>query len=298
MKQTNKIDGVLLLDKDSGISSNRALQQVKHFFNAKKAGHTGSLDPLASGVLPICFGEATKFARFLLEADKTYQVTAKLGVITDSGDADGNIIEQRAVPSISKDELLIHIKKFIGPQLQVPSMFSAIKYHGQPLYSYARKNISVEREARSIFVYNYELHSFDGDEITCEITCSKGTYIRTLIEDLGLTVGCGAHVTSLRRLRAGPFKIEYAKNFSSIQQSNLMELILPIDVMVSGLPRVDLSSDDTRDIIHGKKIVVATQYNGVVSLFSDQNQLIGIGEAQNDGNISALRLVATQGTML
>ncbi len=294
MKTKNKIDGVLLLDKSSGLSSNRALQQVKYFFNAQKAGHTGALDPLASGVLPICFGEATKFARFLLEADKVYEVTAKLGVIMDSGDATGNVVETRTVPELNRTIILNHIQKFIGATQQVPTMYSALKYQGQPLYKYARKNIEVEREARSIFVYSYELLSLEKDELTCRIACSKGTYIRTLIEDLGLAIGCGAHVTTLRRIKAGPFDINSAIDIDSLQShTNSEDLLLPVESLLSGIPRINLSAIETKNFLHGKNIVNNAPIIGTVALFSDKNELLGIGDALNDGNITPIRLVAT-----
>lgn len=232
MKALRKqIDGFFILDKAIGVTSNRALQQIKHLFNAQKAGHTGSLDPLATGVLPICFGKATKFAQALLDSDKTYQVTAKLGVIMDSGDSTGNIIAEHPVPNFTQEQILAAIEPFKGPGKQIPSMFSALKYQGQPLYKLARKNITVERQPRDINIYKYELIDFAGDTLTCEIKCSKGTYIRTLIEDLGSALGCGAHVTALRRLQAGGFTIEQATCFESAAAQNFNDLLLPLDVM-------------------------------------------------------------------
>lgn len=230
----NIIDGVLLLDKACGVSSNRALQQVKRLYNAAKAGHTGSLDPLASGVLPICFGKATKLATTLLNADKTYLVSAQLGVATDSGDAEGAVIATNPVPNLSDTELLEQIAKFKGAGTQVPSMFSALKHKGQPLYKLARKNIVVERAPRNIFIYEYDLISRTAETITCQIKCSKGTYIRTLIEDLGNKLGCGAHVTSLRRLQAGPFSIQNCYEFAKLEQMDNLEcLLLPLDILMS-----------------------------------------------------------------
>lgn len=238
MTMTNKpekkiIDGVFILDKATGITSNRALQQIKHLYQAKKAGHTGSLDPLASGVLPICFGKATKFSHILLNADKTYLVTAKLGVATDSGDSEGNIIATHAVPNFTLQEIETAITAFIGPGKQVPSMFSALKHQGQPLYKLARKNITVERAPRDIHVYSYEVVDFNGDLLTCKIKCSKGTYIRTLIEDLGTALGCGAHVIALRRLQAGNFSIEQAISFEQAATQDLTSMLLPADCLTT-----------------------------------------------------------------
>lgn len=295
----NKIDGVILLDKESGITSNRALQQVKHLLKAQKAGHTGSLDPLASGLLPICLGEASKFARFLLDADKTYEVSARLGVTTDSGDSCGNILEQKAIPKLTVDDILAYIQPFIGASKQIPSMFSALKHQGQPLYKLARQNITIERPARDIFVYEYALLDFDGESITCRVKCSKGTYIRSLIEDLGQKIGCGAHVTMLRRTGAGPFKIESATTFANLEANNMnfQDFIYPMDVLLQGLPQIQLSVEETQAIVWGQKIKHLAP-NGIVCLYNPENTLIGIGDAQNDGNIVALRLVAHTGNVV
>lgn len=290
-----KLDGVLILDKAVGVSSNRALQQVKHLYTAQKAGHTGSLDPLASGVLPICFGEATKFSRFLLDADKTYLVTAQLGVITDSGDSEGNIIAEHPVPTFTREHLLSHIVKFLGATKQVPSMYSALKQNGQPLYKLARQNITVERAARDIIVYSYELLSFDAEQITCKIHCSKGTYIRTLIEDLGLSLGCGAHVTALRRIQAGPFTIENSISYAQLElMDNKDHLILPPDCLLYGLTKVVLSAVETAAIRNGIQIKNQTAAQGIICLLTPEQELLGIGEARNDGNIAVVRLVATR----
>ncbi len=212
----NIIDGILVVDKPIGPTSNRVLQTVKRFYNAAKAGHTGSLDPLASGVLPICFGKATKLAQQLLDSDKTYVVTAKLGITTDSGDSEGNILQQNPVPEFSDETILTEINKFIGPGKQIPSMYSALKHNGQPLYKLARQNITIERAPRDITVYSYNLLERTHDTLTCEIKCSKGTYIRTLIEDLGQALGCGAHVIALRRTQAGPYALQQAHSLDSI----------------------------------------------------------------------------------
>ncbi|HSX20518.1 MAG TPA: tRNA pseudouridine(55) synthase TruB [Gammaproteobacteria bacterium] len=274
-----KLDGVLLLDKATGVSSNRALQQVKHLFNAAKAGHTGSLDPLASGVLPICFGEATKFSRFLLDADKTYLVTAQLGVITDSGDSEGAIIAENPVPEFADADILRCIAAFKGSGSQVPSMFSALKHNGQPLYKLARQNITVDRPARDIYVHEYELLSRTHDTVTCKIKCSKGTYIRTMVEDLGNALGCGAHVTSLRRVQAGPFGIERCYAYTDLEYiEDLPGVLLPVESLLSGLPKVVLDETDAAAIRNGKQIHITSGALGLVSAFSADNNLLGIIE--------------------
>lgn len=243
--EKQQIDGVIILDKAVGITSNRALQQLKRLLNAKKAGHTGSLDPLASGVLPICFGKATKFAQLLLDADKVYVVTAKLGVTTDSGDSMGNVIAEAPVPSFTLEQINAATQTFMGAGKQIPSMFSALKHKGQPLYKLARKNITVDRPARDIFVYAYDVLDFNGEFLTCRIKCSKGTYIRTLIEDLGKLLGCGAHVTALRRTQAGSFTLAQATLFEHVQPDNYANLLLPPEA----LQGFALSASSRSDII-------------------------------------------------
>lgn len=294
MNQKNKkIDGVFLLDKDTGMTSNRALQQVKRLFQAAKAGHTGSLDPLASGVLPICFGEATKFARFLLDADKTYLVSAQLGVCTSTGDAEGEVIAVKDVPLFTREYINTKIESFLGPGKQIPSMYSALKHNGQPLYKLARNNITVERPARDINIYSYELLEFNVDKITCKVKCSKGTYIRTLIEDLGALLGCGAHVTSLRRVQAGPFTIENTTRISDLAHATQLEnLLLPEETLVSGLPKIVLNALDATAIKHGRNIELSTVQEGIIAVFCLDNTLLGIAEADAMGKITPLRLVA------
>jgi len=300
-KPTRVINGVLLLDKDCGASSNRVLQQTKRLYNAAKAGHTGSLDPLASGVLPICFGDATKFARFLLDADKTYLVTAKLGVITASGDAEGAVLATNPVPVFTPEFIKTTIATFVGAGKQIPSMFSALKHNGQPLYKLARQNITIDRPARDIFVYSYKLLNMTADTVTCEISCSKGTYIRSLIEDLGQALGCGAHVTMLRRTKAGPFVIENSHTLAKLEQSSdLDSLLLPMDCLLGGLQKIVLSDSDTQLIRHGREIANSTPESAtqIVALLTTANELLGIAEARNDGNIVPLRLVAAQLTVI
>ncbi|MDX5472853.1 MAG: tRNA pseudouridine(55) synthase TruB, partial [Marinobacter sp.] len=211
-----EVDGILLLDKPAGITSNDALQQVKRIYAAAKAGHTGALDPLATGMLPICLGEATKFSQFLLEADKRYRVVAKLGERTDTSDADGEVVERRPV-NVSAGELIEALDHFRGDIEQVPSMYSALKYQGKPLYQYAREGIEVPRESRPITVYELKLIRFEGDEVELEVHASKGTYIRTIVDDLGERLGCGAHVTVLRRLAVAGYPAERMLTLEQLQ---------------------------------------------------------------------------------
>ena len=297
----DRIDGVLILDKPSDITSNRALQIVKRIFNAKKAGHTGSLDPLATGLLPICFGEATKYSQFLLDADKRYEVTAQLGVITDSGDAEGSVIEQRQIPPISLEEFTQVLARFNGEIAQVPSMFSALKYQGKPLYDLARQGITIERKARKITIYSAEIKNFTPTTFSLEVHCSKGTYIRSLVEDIGLALGCGAHVAQLRRTTAGPFIVTQMISLEKLttmseQQSieTLRQLLLPPDVMLANFEKIILNPMMTSMLQQGK-IVILPELSAaeIVRIYSDQDHFLGIGSIDSTGQIKSLRLTNT-----
>lgn len=291
---TRKLNGVLLLNKCTGDSSNRVLQQVKRLYQASKAGHTGSLDPLASGVLPICFGEATKFAQFLLDADKTYKVTAQLGVITASGDAEGEILATNVVPEFTAEYIQQTIATFLGHGKQIPSMYSALKHNGQPLYKLARQGVTIDRPARDIIIYDYNLLAHNGDKIDFEVKCSKGTYIRSLIEDLGAKLGCGAHVAKLERTQAGKFMIDNSYSIEQLQNTeNIDELLLPIDCLIDNLPKVILNATDADYVSHGR-VVRAPEGTllGTVSLFAPDQAFLGIGEATNEGNIAPRRIVS------
>ena len=211
------INGILILDKPTGMSSNHALQRVKRMFGARKAGHTGSLDPLATGLLPICLGEATKFSQFLLDADKRYQTTAQLGVRTDSSDADGKVVETKPCEHITVTDVEAQLPQFRGLISQVPSMFSALKHQGQPLYKLARAGKTVAVKPRQVTIHNLELLSFKYSQVRMDISCTKGTYIRSIVEDLGLALDCGAHVAQLRRLQAGPFVAEQMVTLEDLQ---------------------------------------------------------------------------------
>ncbi|UTZ35537.1 tRNA pseudouridine(55) synthase TruB [Vibrio campbellii] len=299
------INGVILLDKPTGISSNDALQKVKRIYFAEKAGHTGALDPLATGMLPICLGEATKFSQFLLDSDKRYRVIAKLGERTDTSDSDGEVVETRPV-DVNLEKLEACIDTFRGESDQVPSMFSALKYQGKPLYEYARKGIEVPRESRKITVYEIVLHRFEGDEVEMEVHCSKGTYIRTIVDDLGEMLGCGAHVTMLRR--TGVAKYPYEKMVTLEQLNELLEqahrdevapkelldpLLLPMDTAVEDLPEVNLNAELTNLVQHGMPVQVLGAPEGTpIRMTSGENKLfIGVAEVNDDGKVAPKRLV-------
>jgi len=290
MKTYKKIDGVIVLNKPLGISSNRALQRAKGILGAQKAGHTGSLDPLATGVLPICLGEATKFSRFLLDADKSYLVKAKLGVTTSTGDMEGEVLSYMPVPAIYNMQEIMD--GFLGLSSQIPSMYSAIKHNGQPLYKLARKNIEVERKSREIYIHEFTLLNFSGDEITCSVKCSKGTYIRTLIEDLGEMIGCGAHVTSLFRIQAGRFDISSAASLDDLREGNYK--LLPLDTLLSDLPSVQLDAADSEWMRNGRRVVTPPQVvaGSEVRMLNHDGALLGVGEALNDGSLAPKRLVS------
>jgi tRNA pseudouridine55 synthase len=293
----------LLLDKPAGITSNAALQNVKRLYNACKAGHTGSLDPLATGVLPLCFGEATKFSQFLLEADKRYQATFKLGVITDSGDADGKVLETRAVPYTSDSKLESVLENYRGKISQIPSMFSALKLNGQPLYKLARQGIEIERQPRQVTIRELSVLERYQDEITVDVCCTKGTYVRTLAEDIGLELGCGAHVLELRRLAAGPYTVDETVSMKQLEALALDKAWLdgrlrPISSAVQSWPQVKLTEVTASFIRQGQPVQVANApTTGWVSIFSESDdpneQFIGVGEVMEDGRITPRRLVVT-----
>ncbi|HDM8233824.1 TPA: tRNA pseudouridine(55) synthase TruB [Vibrio campbellii] len=299
------INGVILLDKPTGISSNDALQKVKRIYFAEKAGHTGALDPLATGMLPICLGEATKFSQFLLDSDKRYRVIAKLGERTDTSDSDGEVVETRPI-DVNLEKLEACIDTFRGESDQVPSMFSALKYQGKPLYECARKGIEVPRESRKITVYEIVLHRFEGDEVEMEVHCSKGTYIRTIVDDLGEMLGCGAHVTMLRR--TGVAKYPYEKMVTLEQLNELLEqahrdevapkelldpLLLPMDTAVEDLPEVNLNAELTNLVQHGMPVQVLGAPEGTpIRMTSGEDKLfIGVAEVNDDGKVAPKRLV-------
>lgn len=304
------INGVLLLDKPYEMSSNHALQAVKRIYFAQKAGHTGALDPLATGMLPICLGEGTKFSQFLLDTDKTYQVTAKLGIRTTTSDADGDVVSEKTV-DITDEQLTLALDTFRGTTKQVPSMYSALKYQGQPLYKYAREGIEVPREARDITVFSLELLRFEHDEVELNIHVSKGTYIRTIIDDLGELLGCGAHVADLRRLAVGSYPVdkmitlpeleallEKAKADDITPSEILDPLLLPMQSAVVGMPAVYIDDMSANFLRHGNPVqAYNAPLEGSVQVYIGDDEhdtsaeFIGVGVMNDDGQVAPKRIV-------
>ncbi len=298
-KRGRDIHGVFLLDKPQGMSSNDIMQKVKRIFQANKAGHTGALDPLATGMLPICLGEATKFSQFLLDADKRYLVTAKLGERTDTSDAEGQIVETRDV-KVKTPEILTALEQFRGDILQVPTMFSALKHNGKPLYEYARQGITVEREARPITIFELNFIEYNAPYLTLEVHCSKGTYIRTLVDDLGEVLGCGAHVTMLRRTAVADYPTEKMLDWHTLQSlaeqqdlSLLDALLLPMDTAVAKLPTLTLNESQAQGIRFGQRVKFnnPNSLQGLVRLFSHENRFLGVAVIDENNVIRPQRLV-------
>ena len=294
------VNGVLVVDKPAGISSNDAVQRAKRLFGAQKVGHTGSLDPLATGVLPLCFGEATKFSQFLLDADKKYRARICLGVSTETGDADGEVIAEADASSVTAAQVAAELKNFVGEIEQVPSMYSALKHQGQPLYKLARQGVEVERAPRKVTVYCAELLQVTGTQIELFVHCSKGTYIRSLAEDLGTALDCGGHVAGLRRLAAGPYKEEQAVSFEKLNAMSgpevLDALLLPVSSAVDSWPIMRLHQDTAHYLLRGQPVQVAhAPTEGWVQIFEsgEEDRFLGVGEILTDGRIAPRRLVAS-----
>ena len=298
-KRGRDIHGVFLLDKPQGMSSNDIMQKVKRIFQANKAGHTGALDPLATGMLPICLGEATKFSQFLLDADKRYLVTAKLGERTDTSDAEGQVVETREV-KVKTPEILTALEQFRGNILQMPTMFSALKHNGKPLYEYARQGITVERKARPITIFELNFIEYNAPYLTLEVHCSKGTYIRTLVDDLGEVLGCGAHVTMLRRTAVADYPTEKMLDWHALQSlaeqqdlALLDALLLPMDTAVAKLPALTLNENQTQGIGFGQRVKFdnPNRLQGQVRLFSHENRFLGVAVIDENNVIRPQRLV-------
>ena len=298
-KKGRDVHGVFLLDKPQDVSSNDIMQKVKRLFKANKAGHTGALDPLATGMLPICLGEATKFSQFLLDSDKRYVVTAKLGERTDTSDAEGQVVQSREV-NVAEVDILAALPAFRGEILQVPTMFSALKHNGKPLYEYARAGVIVEREARPITIFELKFIDYQAPFLTLEVHCSKGTYIRTLVDDLGEVLGCGAHVTMLRRLAVADYPIEemmpiedLALLADSFPNSELDRLLLPMDTAVASLPQLNLTAEQTKAVGFGQRVKFENPQalSGLVRLFSENGQFLGIAEITAGNIIRPNRMV-------
>ncbi|ADJ27913.1 tRNA pseudouridine(55) synthase TruB [Nitrosococcus watsonii] len=299
--QGQDVHGMLLLDKPAGISSNGALQRVKQIYQARKAGHTGSLDPLANGLLPICLGEATKLSGFLLEADKRYQVRCRLGVVTTTGDADGEVVETHPVNELDEDEVAKFLSSFSGPQEQVPPMYSAIKYQGQPLYKLARQGIEVERKSRQVTIHTIKLTGLSNDQLEFEVFCSKGTYIRTLAEAIGQALGCGAHVIALRRTQVGSFgasdmvSLEELEMLAETNTEALGNLLLPVGQILADWPAVDLIADLAYYLRQGQSVrVPQAPSEGWVRLMECDKGFFGVGRVMEDGRVAPRRLIFSQ----
>lgn len=294
-----EINGLVLIDKPLGITSNAALQQVKKFFNVAKAGHTGSLDPLATGMLPICFGEATKFSQFLLDADKVYRVIGKLGVVTTTGDVEGEIVQTKEIGEISKKQIEKVLAQFRGAIKQIPSMYSALKYQGQPLYKLARQGITVPREKRDVIIHRLDLKDFKDDTFELEVHCSKGTYIRTLIEDIGAALECGAHVVFLRRLLVLPFQNLTMTTISELAQiagennyAKLDKFIFPTEIMLTNLTEVVVTETMIFYLRQGQPVLVSgITASGLVKLKSKDGRFLGVGEINSDGLVAPKKII-------
>ncbi len=304
-KSGRNIHGILLLDKRLGVSSNKALQEVRHLFNANKAGHTGSLDPLATGLLPLCFGEATKVSALMLDDNKRYQVLVQLGVMTDTGDAEGSIIETRPVPDLSIEQIQACLQQFTGEIDQIPPMYSALKHNGRKLYELAREGKTIERKARRITIFelklltDFQAEARKPDQLRLEVFCSKGTYIRSLAEDIGHALGCGGTVNELRRLEAGQFNIEDAmtiEQLRALSEQDLFQALINVDKPLEALRSVHLSEAQAISIKYGQSINLAPDLasglgsgEGLLRMYHT-DVFLGLGEMLLDGKIAPKKL--------
>lgn len=306
-KKGRPINGILILDKPTGMTSNSALQYAKRLYQAQKAGHTGSLDPLATGVLPLCFGEATKVSHYLLDSDKTYIARCILGAVTTTGDSDGEIIATEPVPALNKEQLLTLLTSFTGDQQQTPPIYSALKHNGRPLYEYARKGITIERNSRSVTIFDIKLLNFsfasDNNTQECfieiEVHCSKGTYIRTLCEDIGQKIGCGAYISALRRTQSGPFSLAQAVtpeqiNILNENENNIDELLLPADSAIQNIHAVKLNEKQYDAVCHGHSIssdlISQTEPNSHYRLYYN-DKLLALAVLNSEGLLQPKRLL-------
>ena len=293
-----RVNGILLLDKPAGMTSNAALQMVKKLYAARKAGHTGSLDPLATGLLPLCFGEATKVSGFLLDADKDYQVLCRFGERTSTGDAEGEVIEQRPVDTITEQQLRGVLDEFLGDIEQIPPMYSAVKHKGERLYKLARQGVEVEREPRQVTIFDLDLVHLEAPTAEIRVRCSKGTYVRTLVEDIGERLGCGAHVAGLRRLGVGPFDdsgmigMEQLEAVAAEGHYALDQLLLPMESGLTQWPDVRLTGDAAFYLRQGQPVLVPkAPTTGWVRLYEGESRFLGMGEILDDGRVAPRRLM-------
>jgi tRNA pseudouridine55 synthase len=299
-KARDLVDGVLLLDKPVGLSSNDALVKAKRVLNAKKAGHTGTLDPFATGLLPLCFGEATKFSQDLLEADKTYEATVHLGLMTTTGDTEGDTIEAREV-DVTFEQIEAALARFRGPILQVPPMYSALKRDGKALYEYAREGITLEREARPVTIHGLELIAYDKPMLKIRVTCSKGTYVRVLGEDIGAALGCGAHLNALRRTGVGGLTTEHMITLEQLQaHPDPLSLLAPVDALLSSFPAVELTPELATRFLHGQRLALGKEpvavpaEQGRVRVYQG-GRLLGTAMLGEYAILAPERLIASKG---
>jgi tRNA pseudouridine55 synthase len=298
-KPRDLVDGVLLIDKPVGLSSNDALTKVKRIVNAKKAGHTGTLDPFATGLLPLCFGEATKFSQDLLEADKTYLATVHLGITTTTGDTEGEVLETRDV-DVTAEQIEAALARFRGPILQVPPMYSALKRDGKALYEYAREGITLERKARPVTIHELDLIAHAAPFLTIRVACSKGTYVRVLGEDIGATLGCGAHLSALRRVQVGSLTTANMMTLEELQaHENPLSLLAPVDALLSTFPRVDLTPELEKRFLNGQRLALGKEpvavppEQGRVRVYAE-GRLLGTAILQEYAILAPERLIAAK----
>lgn len=296
------VTGILLLNKPAGVGSNEALQKVKGLFQARKAGHTGSLDRGASGLLPLCFGEATKFSSFLLDADKMYAATFRLGIATTTGDAAGEVLQRRPVPVLDEEQLREILKRFTGKIEQVPPMYSALKHKGRRLYDLAYQGIEVERRPRPVTIHELVLSGLNGEHFDVSIRCSKGTYVRTLAEDIGRKLGCGAYVESLRRTGVGPFRLSEAVGLARLEEiagagagfGSLDRLLLYVDEVLRDIPAVQLVESVAFYLCQGQPVIVPhAPTGGLLRIYNESREFLGMGEVLDDGRVAPRRLVSS-----
>lgn len=295
------VDGVVLLNKPLGISSQQAVSRVRHLLNAAKAGHTGTLDPAADGLLPICLGEATKFSHLLLDADKTYVATVRLGVVTDTGDAEGKVLETLP-PVTDRDAISRVMEQFRGEQQQMPPMHSALKHRGVPLYEYARKGISIERQTRTIRILDIQLIDLKDDCLTIEVRCSKGTYIRVLAMNIGQVLGCGASLAGLTRTHSGMFGLDHPAActlpvLSTLDEGARLDKLLPVDTLLAGLPEVNLAHDEAQRMLLGQKLGLKhLKITGLARLYGPEHRFLGLAEVEAGGRTIPHRMLAQHDT--
>ena len=297
------VNGILVIDKPQGVTSNGILQQVKRLYGAAKAGHTGALDPLATGVLPLCFGEATKFSQMMLDSDKAYITTAKLGIRTETGDSEGAVVEEKPVPALTEAQVEAVLENFRGDIQQVPSMYSALKPQGKPLYEYAREGIVIDRPARPVTIYELKLLAVREQELDLAVTCTKGTYIRSLVEDIGEALGCGAHVSALRRTLASGYTLANARDVKDLEAmrergDSLDGLLLPPESALTMFPEHRLAGPALVSILNGQPVRIPGQsLEGFVRIYGDRS-FVGLAEAMPEGddtNLVPRRLVKNNG---